>query len=113
MIAVNVAASGGARRPIGEHPSARPRVDPFPARAAISRALETLIERGWVKRTRSKEDRRQYVLELSAAGQRMRKHVEDARSRAAERVVSLLDEEDLDAFEKVVRKLVAAFPVSR
>ncbi len=74
------------------------------------RALETLVERGWVKRTRSKEDRRQYVLELSAAGQRMRKQVEDARSRAAERVVSLLDEGDLDAFEQVVRKLVAAFP---
>ena len=81
--------------------------------ALTGRALETLIERGWVRRTRSKEDRRQYILELSAAGQRVRKRVEDARSRAAARMVAALDESELDAFERIARKLVAAFPVSK
>ncbi|HVV52673.1 MAG TPA: MarR family winged helix-turn-helix transcriptional regulator, partial [Polyangia bacterium] len=36
------------------------------------RALESLIERGWVRRRRSADDRRQYLLELTAAGQRAR-----------------------------------------
>ena len=81
--------------------------------ASTGRALESLVERGWVHRTRSEEDRRQYVLELSAAGQRIRKRVEEARSRAAERVVAMLDESDLDAFERITRKLLAAFPPSR
>jgi DNA-binding MarR family transcriptional regulator len=77
--------------------------------ALTGRALETLIERGWVRRTRSEEDRRQYVLELSASGQRARKRVEDARRRAAERLVGALDDRDLDDFERVARKLIGAF----
>jgi DNA-binding MarR family transcriptional regulator len=81
--------------------------------ALTGRALETLVERGWVRKTRSEEDRRQYLLDLSAAGQRVRKRVEDARARAAERVVGMLDEEDLEDFERVARKLIAAFPASR
>lgn len=81
--------------------------------ALTGRALETLVERGWVRRARSEEDRRQYLLELSPAGQRVRKRVEDARLRAAERVVAALDESDLEDFERVARKLIAAFPVPR
>jgi hypothetical protein len=34
------------------------------------RALETLLLRGWVRRKRSKEDRREYILELGALVQR-------------------------------------------
>ena len=81
--------------------------------ALTGRALETLVERGWVRKTRSAEDRRQYLLDLSPAGQRVRKRVEDARARAAERVVAALDERDLEDFERVARKLIAAFPASR
>lgn len=81
--------------------------------ALTGRALETLVERGWVRRTRSKDDRRQYVLELSASGQRVRRRAEDARRSAAERVVAVLDDSDLKAFERIVRKIVAAFPPSR
>ena len=77
--------------------------------ALTGRALETLIERGWVRRKRSEEDRRQYILELSAAGERVRKRVEEARERVAKQVLAVLDERDIEHFDAIVGKIVAAF----
>jgi DNA-binding MarR family transcriptional regulator len=74
----------------------------------IGRVLETLVERGWVRRTRSEEDRRQYELELTARGQRARQKVEEARKRIAARVTEVLDERDLEDFDRIVKKLLAA-----
>jgi DNA-binding MarR family transcriptional regulator len=76
--------------------------------ALTGRGLETLIERGWVRRKRSKEDRRQYLLELTVSGQRARRRVEDARQRFAERLASALDEKDEEDFDRVVKKVLAA-----
>jgi DNA-binding MarR family transcriptional regulator len=76
------------------------------------RVLETLVERGWVRRKRSSEDRRQYVLELSAAGARMRKRVEGARAHIAARMVTKLDARDWDDFERIAARLHAALTAS-
>ncbi len=73
------------------------------------RALEPLVARGWVRRKRSKEDRREYILELTASGKKMRKRVEDARLRVAERIVAVLAERDLEDFDRVAKKLLAEF----
>jgi DNA-binding MarR family transcriptional regulator len=73
------------------------------------RALETLVERGWVRRKRSQEDRRQYVLELTAAGQRARERVEAARAGIAERIERVLDDRDRSDFERIAAKILAAF----
>jgi len=73
------------------------------------RALETLIERGWVRRKRSQADRRQYVLELSASGQRVRARVEAERARIAARIMAALDDRDRADFERIAAKLHAAF----
>jgi len=73
------------------------------------RALETLIDRGWVRRRRSEADRRQYVLELSAAGRRACEQVEAARARVIQRVVGVLSPRDLADFERITRKLREAF----
>ncbi|HTQ04374.1 MAG TPA: MarR family transcriptional regulator [Polyangiaceae bacterium] len=73
------------------------------------RVLDTLVARGWVERSRSQRDRRQYVLELTPAGKRLQKRVEAARSRVAERVAAVLDERDRDDFERVAAKIIAAF----
>jgi DNA-binding MarR family transcriptional regulator len=72
------------------------------------RALETLIDRGWVRRSNSAADRRQYVLQLTAAGQRIRKKVEEARRRIAVQMTDVLDARDLEDFERIARKLLAA-----
>jgi len=77
--------------------------------ALTGRTLETLIARDWVRRFRSAEDRRQYALELSPAGKRMRERVEKARAAIAEEVVSLLGPQDLADFERISRKVVAAW----
>jgi DNA-binding MarR family transcriptional regulator len=77
--------------------------------ALTGRTIESLIERGWVRRTRSDEDRRQYVLELTAAGERARKRVEDARERIARRLASVLDQRDVKDFDRIAGKVLAAF----
>jgi len=73
------------------------------------RALEPLIERGWVRRKRSEDDRRQYVLELTAAGRRARAQVEAARARIIARFAAALDERDKADFERIAQKILAAF----
>ena len=73
------------------------------------RALETLVERGWVRRKRSEEDRRQYVLELTASGQRARERVEEAREGIIGRIAAVLDERDVEDFERIAKKILAAF----
>ena len=73
------------------------------------RALETLIERGWVRRERSAEDGRQYLLELTASGQRASERVEAAREGIIERMATVLDERDLEDFARISKKLLEEF----
>jgi DNA-binding MarR family transcriptional regulator len=77
--------------------------------ALTGRALETLMERGWVKRTRSEEDRRQYLLELTASGQRARKRVDGARQEISDRIAAALDERDRADFDRIAKKIFAVF----
>jgi len=73
------------------------------------RALETLVDRGWVRRTRSDEDRRQYVLELTAPGERARERVERARDELIERLGTVLDDRDAEDLDRIAKKILAAF----
>ncbi|HEX7666120.1 MAG TPA: hypothetical protein VF407_16445, partial [Polyangiaceae bacterium] len=61
-----------------------------------------------VRRKRSEEDRREYLLELTASGQRMREKVEAARDVIVKRITAALTDDDLDAFDRVVAKILAA-----
>jgi DNA-binding MarR family transcriptional regulator len=99
-------------RHIGKHPgisqaelSRATVTDP----ALTGRALQTLIERGWVLRERSAKDRREYLLELGTAGRRALKRIEQVRAHLVERVAEPLDERDLEDFERIAGKLLAAF----
>jgi DNA-binding MarR family transcriptional regulator len=76
------------------------------------RALETLVDRGWIRRKRSEEDRRQYVLELTATGQRARSRVEQAREEIIQRLATVLDARDLADFDRIAKKILAAFGTS-
>ena len=79
------------------------------------RALQTLIGRGWVRRARSDQDRREYVLELGAAGRRAQARIEKLRTQLATRIVAALDARDLEDFDRIAKKILAAFesPVDR
>jgi len=70
------------------------------------RVVATLVEHGWVRRTRSQEDRREYVVELTAAGRRIRARVMEAREQVAKRLVAVLDDRDLDDVARVGKKIV-------
>ena len=73
------------------------------------RVLSALIERGLVRRKRSAEDRREYVLELTASGRRAQERVEKLRVQIAARVVDALEDRDIEDFDRVTRKILAAF----
>jgi len=76
------------------------------APALTGRALETLVERGWVRRKRSAEDRRRYVLELTAEGRRARDQVVKARAAVIRRIESVLDERDVADFDRIAAKIL-------
>ena len=79
------------------------------ATTLTGRVLESLIEHGWVRRRRSREDRRQYVLELTASGKRMRERVDTARKGVIQSLARVLDEKDAENFEQIAAKILAAF----
>jgi DNA-binding MarR family transcriptional regulator len=82
------------------------RTDP----ALTGRALQTLLDRGWVERRRSREDRRAFSLELTRSGEALVRKVLTAREAVALQVVSCLNDEDLDAFDRMAAKLLKSFP---
>ncbi len=81
------------------------RTDP----ALTGRAVEGLLERGYIVRERSEEDRRGYLLDVSPAGRRVVKRIEELRAALVEKIAAPLDAKDLDDFERIVGKLVAEF----
>ena len=81
--------------------------------ALTGRALQGLLERGIIRRERSKSDRREYLLDLGPAGGEWLAQVERARARLAERLVRPLDDRDLADFERIATKLLAAFGLQK
>lgn len=71
------------------------------------RALQGLSERGVMRRERSGGDRREYLRELGPQGHEALARVE--RVRVAERLAQPLDDHDLEDFDQIANKLLAAF----
>src|ERR1700753_869366 len=74
----------------------------------VGRAIQTLIERGWVERERSAEDRREYVVPLTASGRRLYERATKLRAQLAARIVDALDDDDLADFERIANKILDA-----
>lgn len=74
--------------------------------AATGRALRTLLDRRWVQRRRSREDRRAFSLELTQEGEALLAEVLVAREALHSRVNACLDERDLAAFNRIAKKLL-------
>jgi DNA-binding MarR family transcriptional regulator len=70
------------------------------------RVLDTLVEYGWVRRERSTRDRREYTLELTAAGKRVRDRVVQAREILIKRISRVLDERDVADFDRIAAKIL-------
>jgi DNA-binding MarR family transcriptional regulator len=78
--------------------------------ALTGRVLRTLLDRGWVRRRRSREDRRAFSLELTPEGDRLYEAVRAKRTALQARVERCLDAQDRAAFERLAKKLLEAFP---
>jgi DNA-binding MarR family transcriptional regulator len=74
--------------------------------AATSRAVQTLITLGWVRRTRNQNDGRELTVEMTATGRTASKKIEAAYSRAARQVTLPLDDRDLKDFRRITTKLL-------
>jgi MarR family transcriptional regulator for hemolysin len=74
--------------------------------ALTGRVVQTLIDRGWVRRARSSEDRREYVVELTPRGRRVRQRVETVRARIAVKVARVLNARDHRDFARITKKIL-------
>jgi DNA-binding MarR family transcriptional regulator len=73
------------------------------------RVLDAMVEHGWVRRERSTQDRREYTLELTASGKRIRDRVVQARDNMIRRLSRVLDERDVEDFDRIADKILTAF----
>jgi DNA-binding MarR family transcriptional regulator len=76
--------------------------------ALLGRALKGMLDRGVLKRSRSKEDRRAYLIELGPSGAALATRVEAASARLVQRILAPFDARDLADFDRLTKKLVAA-----
>lgn len=70
--------------------------------------LSRLAQRGLVERTRSTEDRRLVLARLTAEGERLVAAMHPAMSRAQERLLDTLGDEEREAFLATLLKLLEA-----
>jgi DNA-binding MarR family transcriptional regulator len=74
--------------------------------AATSRAVQTLITMGWVRRTRNESDQRALTVEMTPAGRIASKKIDAAYARAVKQVILPLDDRDLKDFRRITDKLL-------
>ncbi len=92
----------GERQPMSQADLARAtETDP----ALTGRVLRTLLDRGWVRRRRSREDRRAFSLELTPEGAVLFAEVRKRRAALHARVEKCLDSKDRAGFERLASKL--------
>jgi DNA-binding MarR family transcriptional regulator len=75
---------------------------------AMTTRIDRLEERGWVRRTRDREDRRGVRIRLTAAGVRQIDTAIDARLEAADRQLACLTSEERQPITAGLRKLLVA-----
>jgi MarR family transcriptional regulator, transcriptional regulator for hemolysin len=75
-------------------------------KALTGRSVEAFLENGWVRRQRSREDGRAYILSLSPSGRKIVKQFETIRGQILERVTKTLDTRDVEDFCRIVKKLL-------
>lgn len=77
--------------------------------ALAGRALRGLLDRGALSRKRSDTDGRAYVLTLGPNGPSLLAEIEAANAKFIERLSAPLNERDLVDFDRIAKKLIAAF----
>jgi MarR family transcriptional repressor of emrRAB len=79
------------------------------SRTNITRLSDELVEKGWVERSTSGEDRRKIVLSLTASGRKLVETVLPHQWDYYKELWSGFDSEEIDLFEHLLRRLLAKF----
>lgn len=75
--------------------------------AATSRAVQSLVDIGWVHRTPSAEDRRVLRVEMTDAGRKAMKRLDAAYATLGRALVNGLTPRDLSDFQRIAQKVSA------
>jgi DNA-binding MarR family transcriptional regulator len=73
---------------------------------AVSRAVNTLEHRGWVRRRQSSQDKRSKDLELTGAGRKAYENILPAANSHYHKLISDLDKSELFAFRNTLLKVI-------
>ena len=73
--------------------------------ALLGRALRGMLQRGELKRTKSKDDARAFVVDLGAKGHALAEQLNAANQALVARLVAPFDARDFADFERIVGKL--------
>jgi DNA-binding MarR family transcriptional regulator len=76
-------------------------------KSTVTFALDNLMKRGFVKRTRVSHDRRAYSLSLTNAGERMLAKLTECATRHDRNLDRIVGPRDRAAFLRILRKIVA------
>jgi DNA-binding MarR family transcriptional regulator len=77
---------------------------------AMSRALDKLVQRGYVERVESEKDRRAKLVRLLPAGRAVLDEIEQARKSAVEEFTALLSDEEQAALHAALLPVVERIP---
>jgi DNA-binding MarR family transcriptional regulator len=77
-------------------------------KALTGRVIEGLIERGWLKRSRSSQDARAYVLSITAPGRKFTTQLREIASGITERLSQALDDRDVEDLRRIAAKLTTS-----
>jgi DNA-binding MarR family transcriptional regulator len=77
-------------------------------KALAGRVIESLIERGWLRRDRSSEDARAYIVSLSASGRKVATQLNHIGSDIVNKISQTLDDKDVEDFKRIANKLIDA-----
>jgi DNA-binding MarR family transcriptional regulator len=77
-------------------------------KALTGRVIEGLIERGWLKRSRSLQDARAYVLSMTAPGRKFTTQLQEIAAGITERLSQALDDRDVEDLRRIAAKLTTS-----
>jgi DNA-binding MarR family transcriptional regulator len=79
-------------------------------KSSASRAVETLVQAGWIKRSDGESDRRVRIVQLTRKGQKIASEVERIRSDIGNQLEKSLSHEERDQLVKLIDKVIAGLP---
>lgn len=76
-------------------------------KAQIARLVKDMIEKGWLEKTPSSEDKRSYILTLSESGRALQQKISVIEKDLEKTLLTGLTEKDVAEFQRIAEKMLA------